>query len=84
MTLPRAVATRYGIEPGDEIEFMAAGDGIRILTGAQRTSQADREQRLELFDATTARLRGRVVRVLKVAEGRGWTRDELYGRGRTD
>ncbi len=31
VTVPKAIADRYGIRPGDEIEWVAAGDTIRVL-----------------------------------------------------
>ena len=30
ITLPKALATQYGIEPGDEIDFQAMGESIRL------------------------------------------------------
>jgi hypothetical protein len=44
-------------------------------------------ERLELFDAATERQRLREVGRgpgTQAPTGRGWTRDELYTRGRTD
>ena len=93
VTVARALARRYGIQPGDEIRFEEAGETIRMVpAGAGNSSEApDREARLRLFDAATDRQRARQpVRVF--CEGgsgpgehvRGWTRDELYERGSPD
>jgi len=87
VTIPRSVADLYGIEPGDDIEFVPAGDSIRVLA---RRDMPDVDDRLALFDQATQRQRARqrgtgVKRPAggKSSTGRGWTREELYERGRT-
>jgi bifunctional DNA-binding transcriptional regulator/antitoxin component of YhaV-PrlF toxin-antitoxin module len=84
VTVPRALADRYGIAPGDEIDWQAAGDAIRVVP-AGRGGPRDTAFRLELFDQATARHRRRSAahrgRARRSA-GRGWTRDDLYRRGR--
>jgi AbrB family looped-hinge helix DNA binding protein len=87
VTLPKAIADQYGIVPGDEIEFQAAGDFIRIVPprARARTARLTLEERLRLFDAATERLR-RLQSSIPVAEpgaGRGWKREDLYTRGET-
>jgi AbrB family looped-hinge helix DNA binding protein len=87
VTIPKQIADRYAIAPGDEIEFVAAGDGIRILPASKCGGAALSDaERLRLFRAATARQRTREKR-LKVApqaaeRGRGWTREELHDRGK--
>jgi bifunctional DNA-binding transcriptional regulator/antitoxin component of YhaV-PrlF toxin-antitoxin module len=82
VTVPKALASQYGIEPGDEIEWEAAGDSIRVTTRPRTTP--DRAARLRLFDNATARQKTRNRRTrAKPPEDRGWRRDELYVRGRT-
>ena len=82
VTVPKAIADRFHIRPGDEIEWIDAGDGIRVVLtrGAMPLTV---ERRLELFDASTrrqrARERGRHLQPSR--DGRGWSREELYGRG---
>jgi AbrB family looped-hinge helix DNA binding protein len=40
VTVPKAVADRYGIRTGDEIEWVAAGDIIRVIRkGGKRRSR---------------------------------------------
>jgi AbrB family looped-hinge helix DNA binding protein len=88
LTVPKAIADQYGIRPGDELEWIPAGDGIRVEL-VRRRARANRElttqERLALFDAGTKRIdklqaeelkknRGKAVR----RENRGWTREELY------
>ncbi len=84
VTLPKALAQRYGIAPGDDIRFEEAGEVIRVVpanTGAFRQG-LDTEARLRLFDAATDRQRAREAgRPSRRAETRGWTREELYQRG---
>jgi AbrB family looped-hinge helix DNA binding protein len=84
VTIPKRIADEYGIEPGDEIDFVSAGDGIRVLTGGE-APEATVSERLQMFDAATARQKDR-QRGTQVKVGarskRGWTREELYQRGR--
>ncbi len=86
VTLPKELADEYGIEPGDEIDWERAGDAIRVVprTGAPRGQSV--AERLALFDAATKRHEERWagMRVPAIPADRGWTRDELYDRGRTD
>jgi bifunctional DNA-binding transcriptional regulator/antitoxin component of YhaV-PrlF toxin-antitoxin module len=82
VTVPKALAVRYHIEPGDEIEWQAAGDAIRVVP-AGRGPRRDVATRLELFDRATARQRERARGERAPAEGRGWMREELYDRGRS-
>ena len=80
LTLPKALAERYGIDPGDEIEWEPAGDAIRVVPSRGRRADT-RAARLKLFDQATQRQakRQREARV-DTAEDRGWTREELYDR----
>lgn len=84
VTVPKAIADQYGIRPGDEIEWVAAGEVIRVLPPRRRTAVLDVAARLKLFDAATGRQRARERRgpAAKRPRNRGWTRDELYVRGR--
>jgi AbrB family looped-hinge helix DNA binding protein len=84
VTLPKALAEQYGVRPGDEIEFQAAGDLIRILPPARRRPMMSKERRLRLFDEATRRQRQREALAAQPAptDERGWTREELYQRGR--
>jgi AbrB family looped-hinge helix DNA binding protein len=82
VTVPKAIADRYGIRPGDDIEWVAAGDAIRVVPASRRDTRADPEWRLKLFDAATERQRQRQsIRPRRRARGgRGWTREDLYER----
>lgn len=101
VTLPKAIADRYGVERGSDVVFEPAGDSIRVLVarepglvGSSGISMADKQA---LFDAASLRqaARNRRYRLASTAAGRraepglkarlierGWTREELYDRGR--
>lgn len=84
VTVPKAIADQYGIRPGDEIEWLPAGDAIRVLPAGRKATPADVETRLKLFDAATGRQQRRPSRRRQAGppRERGWRREELYGRGR--
>lgn len=85
VTIPKRLAEEYGIEPGDEIEWIPAGESIRIVPASRRPEPLGVDARLELFDRATERQREReqaAGAVRASPEGdRGWTREELYDRG---
>lgn len=86
VTIPKRIAEQYGIVPGDEIEFVPAGDVIRLLPPRQRLrSRLSPEERLRLFDAATARQRER-EKHMKLPDTppaeRDWKREDLYTRGK--
>ena len=84
VTVPKAIAQQYGIRPGDNIDWVAAADVIRVIPSARQASPQDRESKLRLFDQATERQRRRSPgRKSKRSQDRGWTREELYGRGRS-
>jgi AbrB family looped-hinge helix DNA binding protein len=87
VTVPKAVADRFGIRPGDDIEWVVEGSAIRVRREAdgQPLSVADR---LKVFDEATSRQQTR-NRAWRPAHGpgrrttaRGWTRAEIHTRGR--
>jgi len=83
ITLPKALAERSGIRVGDELELRLVGSSIQIDPRARRDAAHRRRDRLTHFDQATARQRTREVRRPRMpARSRGWTREELYVRGR--
>jgi AbrB family looped-hinge helix DNA binding protein len=81
VTIPKAIADRYGIEPGSEIEWLPAGDAIRVVPQSRRRP-LDPKRRLELFDRETERIMERQTGKPPTRPAdRGWTREELYTRG---
>jgi AbrB family looped-hinge helix DNA binding protein len=90
LTVPKKIADHYGIRPGDELEWIPAGESIRVEL-VRRKAKAGHElstaERLALFDANTKWLDELQAGQLKHAkakgtrstrETRGWTREELY------
>ena len=90
LTVPKAIADQYGIKPGDELEWVPAGESIRVEL-VRRKARAGHElttdERVDLFDANTKWLDEIQAEELKEAkatgtritrENRGWTREELY------
>ena len=92
LTVPKKIADQYGIRPGDELEWIPAGDSIRVELMRRKAKNGMRlsaEERLEMFDEGTKRLRKREQELLKgkprpesETSGRGWTREELYNDDR--
>lgn len=97
VTVPKVIADEYGIRPGAELDWAAAGDTIRVVpSGSRRQKPRLRavEERLRLFDQATERQKQREAQpeetpaleesALKPHEAeRGWRREDLYKRGRT-
>jgi bifunctional DNA-binding transcriptional regulator/antitoxin component of YhaV-PrlF toxin-antitoxin module len=83
VTIPKAIAQRYGIEPGGVIDWLPAGEAIRVVPQGKSGRVPDRAYRVELFDRATERQRARdsLRQGGRVASDRGWQREELYGRG---
>jgi AbrB family looped-hinge helix DNA binding protein len=86
LTIPKRLAEQYRIRPGDDVEFLPAGDGIRLvparLAAARELSAAER---LRLFDEAAARQRAREQHRTAGGEApatRDWTREDLYTRGK--
>lgn len=86
VTIPKHIADEYGIKPGDEIGFVPAGDGIRVILPRQRPrSLLSLEERLRLFDESRARQREREKQMVLPANPpaeRDWRREDLYTRGK--
>lgn len=83
VTVPKAIAEMYGIEPGDEITWVPAGDSIRVLPPGHSAPKLDLETRLRLFDEATERQKEREkTHPLRGTLGkpgeRGWTREDAY------
>jgi|SRR5947199_4684673 len=89
LTVPKKIAEQYGIRPGDELEWIPAGESIRVELArkAKSGTELSGEERLALFDANTKWIDQLQAAELKKAkakgtritrESRGWTREELY------
>jgi antitoxin component of MazEF toxin-antitoxin module len=58
VTVPNALADQYGVRPGDEIEWHAAGDAIRVVpvkSGTSKSREVTAKERLEIFDQAMER-----------------------------
>jgi AbrB family looped-hinge helix DNA binding protein len=92
LTVPKAIADQYGIKPGDELEFVPAGESIRIELVRRKVRaghELTTEERLAIFDEGTGRLDALQAEELKKNQGkrvtretRGWTREDLYNDDR--
>lgn len=85
VSIPKTFADQLGIEPGDEIHWSLSGNSLRIRQdGGSGEDEGLIRERLRLFDQATARLRRRRQRSPgRAPSDRGWTREELYRRGRS-
>lgn len=85
VTIPKVIADRYGIKPGDDIDFQAAGEVIRVVPPMGRAkARLSPEERLRLFEAATDRQRRRQETMRISGESmaeRAWKREDLYNRG---
>ncbi|MPZ52104.1 MAG: AbrB/MazE/SpoVT family DNA-binding domain-containing protein [Acidimicrobiia bacterium] len=83
VTLPKRLAEEYELAIGDEIEFVAAGDSISIIPSRIAVGEPTKEERIHQFDEATQRQRIREKsRSFAPADDRGWSREDLYTRGR--
>ncbi len=84
VTVPKTLAEEFGIRPGDEIDWVSAGDAIRVVPVGAKHRAVSRELRARLFDHATQRQKRRQAkRRWPRASARGWKRKDLYTRGRT-
>jgi AbrB family looped-hinge helix DNA binding protein len=84
VTVPKAIADKYHIQPGDQIDWEPAGEVIRVVPAGKQALSQRPESRLRLFDQATERHRKRSSSgAPKPGKDRGWTREDLYGRGRS-
>ena len=82
VTIPKSLAEDCGVEPGDDIDWSVAGDGLRITPAINRARALSRDERLDLFDAATRRqMKRQRARKASKGRGRGWKREDLYARG---
>lgn len=89
LTIPKAIAQRYHIEPGHKLDWEPAGDAIRLVpAGSQVDEEEELAFRLAIFDAATQRQQTReketTSKSKKPPQTRGWKREDLYNdRGLT-
>lgn len=84
VSIPKALAERLGVGPGDEIEWHLAGKELRVTPVVDGAVTTNVDERLRSFDEATKRqAKRRRGKATAAPSGRGWTREELYVRGRT-
>ena len=84
ITLPKALVDQFGIRVGDELELRPVGRSIHIDSRSARDVTRRRHDGLVHFDQATKRQQVRQrAGSLPPARSRGWTREDLYVRGRT-
>jgi AbrB family looped-hinge helix DNA binding protein len=86
VTIPKAIANRYGIRPCDNLEWIPTGDVIRVVSNREKLATDGVKERLRLFDEATERRRQRERNIRPRATApadRGWSREVLYRRGRS-
>ncbi|HEY1264081.1 MAG TPA: AbrB/MazE/SpoVT family DNA-binding domain-containing protein [Terriglobales bacterium] len=89
LTVPKAIADRYAIRPGDELDWVPAGETIRVIPPKGKVKGGfSLKERLALFDQATERQRRREAALGNVAAAggpdRGWKREDVYRRGPAD
>ena len=79
VSVPKALAEQYGIQPGDDLQWHAAGDTLRVIPASKKASRLGHPERLRVFDEATRRQQEReTLRPIRPVADRGWTREELY------
>ena len=86
LTVPKAIASQYGIRPGDRVELVPSGETIRMIPNRRRLKPLSAQERLRIFDGIMKRMDGRAAqhngKSHQQSQKRGWTREDLYdGRG---
>ncbi len=90
VTLPKLIAEQIGIKPGDQIDWEVAGEIVRVIpVSKRRRNRKNLQARIRLYDGATRRQQERETSfdpaLLRAAHAdRGWTREDLYSRGRAD
>jgi bifunctional DNA-binding transcriptional regulator/antitoxin component of YhaV-PrlF toxin-antitoxin module len=83
VTIPKAIADRYGIVPGQDVEWLPAGEAIRVVPQTLRRPRRNTADWLAMFDEATERQREREHRdpaLVGTGGDRGWKREDLYER----
>ena len=83
VTIPKHVAEKYGIRPGDDVQWLVREPGPMMVPAGLVRPRLTPEERLALFREETRRIdeiqsRRKWPRLKR----RDWTREELYDRPR--
>ena len=84
VTVPKTLASQLGIRPGDDVDWTISGDSLQVTPSRNRRQVLDLETRLRLFRQATdrQRCRQRGAQATQADGDRGWSREDLYDRGR--
>jgi bifunctional DNA-binding transcriptional regulator/antitoxin component of YhaV-PrlF toxin-antitoxin module len=84
ITLPKRLVEVHAIRVGDDLEIISDGNRICLLPPRRmRAEAASPSARMDYFDRATERQEKRErSRGVTPGKARGWTRAELYSRGR--
>ena len=81
VSIPKALANRLGVRPGDEVEWELAGNELRVRP-AWMEKPLSIEERLKRFDEAMKRVAA-LQKKRHLKGSRDWTREDLYyDRGR--
>jgi AbrB family looped-hinge helix DNA binding protein len=86
VTIPKSIADKHAIRPGDDVEWVSAGDTIRVIPAAAKVDRTSSiGDRLRWYDQATKRQEERqgICPVPQREQTRGWTREDLYPHGGT-
>jgi AbrB family looped-hinge helix DNA binding protein len=85
ITLPKRVVEAHGIKVGDDLEVVSEETRIALLpANRQKVEMGEPAERLDYFDRATERQKKREQsRSVTSGQSRGWSREELYSRGRS-
>jgi bifunctional DNA-binding transcriptional regulator/antitoxin component of YhaV-PrlF toxin-antitoxin module len=79
LPIPRAIAERYDIRPGDDLEVLPANDSIRVIPARHSESRQSVDTRLSRFREMLKQYDETADQRPAFAwEDRGWHREDLY------
>ena len=79
VTIPKAIADRFGIEAGGRIVWEVVGRGLRVtVPGRERRLGAEERGRLMSESWARQRARDAIGPAFAPVEERDWTREDLY------
>ena len=85
VSIPKRMAEKHRLKPGDDIFWRDSAEAILLVPAATAQGALSVSERLALFDSATSRQQKRQRRAPKAsrAKNRGWKREDLYDRART-
>ena len=59
VTIPKTIASKFGIRPGDEIDWVVTGEILRVVAVRTKKQPLEVKRKLQRFDEGTLRQRRR-------------------------